>query len=97
MITNTENEILVEDFQGRGEQVSVTKANIIKLGIDVHARQYVVVRQVDHATPQPAQRFTPEEFMKWVAKQQQLGEKVCACHEARDCSVSVGGGRKMVG
>lgn len=82
MITNTENEILVEDFQDRGEQVSVKKANAIKLGIDIHARQYVVVRQIDHATPQPAQRFTPEEFMKWVARQQQLGEKVYACYEA---------------
>jgi transposase len=82
MITNTENEILVEDFQDRGEQVSVKKANAIKLGIDVHARQYVVVRQIDHATPQPVQRFTPEEFPKWVAKQQQLGEKVYACYEA---------------
>ena len=70
------------DSQDRGEQVSITQANTIKLGIDVHLRQYTVVRQVDHATPQPAQRFTPEEFLKWVAKQQQLGEKVYACYEA---------------
>lgn len=70
------------DSQDRGEQVSIKKANAIKLGIDVHARQYVVVRQIDHATPQPAQRFTPEEFLRWAAKQQQLGEKVYACYEA---------------
>ena len=70
------------DSQDQGEQVSITKANVIKLGIDVHAKEYVVVRQIDHATPQPAQRFTPEEFLKWAAKQQQLGEKVYACYEA---------------
>ncbi len=50
------------------EQVSVTKASTIKLGIDVYLRQYMVVRQVDHAAPQPAQRFTPEEFLRWVVK-----------------------------
>lgn len=70
------------DSQDRGEQVSIIKASVIKLGIDVHQRQYVVVRQVDQATPQPAQRFTPEEFFRWVVKQQLLGEKVYACYEA---------------
>ncbi len=42
----------------------------------------MVVRQIDHATPQPAQRFTPEEFLKWVTKQLELAEKVYACYEA---------------
>ena len=42
---------------------TTTKAKSIKLGIDVHADSYRVVRQVDHATPQPAQKFTPEGFL----------------------------------
>lgn len=83
--TNTMNPESIRGSQDRGEQVSITKANTIKLGIDVHQRQYVVVRQVDQATPQPAQRFTPEAFLSWAAKQKQLGEKVYACYEAGFC------------
>jgi len=42
---------------------------LIKLGVDVHWRQHVVVRQIDGASPQPPQRFTPEEFVAWAEKQ----------------------------
>ena len=45
--------------QNRGEPVSVIKATVIKLGLDVHADSIRVVRQFDHATPQPAQKFSP--------------------------------------
>lgn len=58
------------------------KAKCIKLGIDVHADSYRVVRQVDHATPQPAQKFTPRDFLVWVRKQCTLAEKVYTCYEA---------------
>ncbi|EEF61744.1 IS110 family transposase [Pedosphaera parvula] len=58
------------------------KAKSIKLGIDVHADSYRVVRQVDHATPQPAQKFTPQDFLVWVKKQLSLAEKVYTCYEA---------------
>ena len=58
------------------------KAKSIKLGIDVHADSYRVVRQVDHATPQPAQKFTPEAFLLWVEKQLALAEEVHSCYEA---------------
>jgi hypothetical protein len=55
---------------------------LIKLGVDVHWRQYVVVRQIDGASPQPPQRFTPEEFVAWAKKQTQLGDEVHCCYEA---------------
>jgi transposase len=58
------------------------KAKLIKLGIDVHADSYRVVRQVDNATPQPAQKFTPAGFLAWAAKQLQLAEEVHSCYEA---------------
>ena len=58
------------------------KAKCIKLGIDVHADSYRVVRQVDHATPQPAQKFTPKEFLVWVKKQLEQAEEVHTCYEA---------------
>ena len=58
------------------------KAKQIKLGIDVHADSYRVVRQVDHATPQPAQKFTPQGFLLWAKKQLEQAETVCSCYEA---------------
>jgi len=58
------------------------KAKCIKLGIDVHADSYRVVRQLDHATPQPAQKFTPREFLLWAKKQLTQAEVVHSCYEA---------------
>ena len=58
------------------------KAKSIKLGIDVHADSYRVVRQVDHATPQPAQKFSPQAFLEWAKKQLTLAEAVYSCYEA---------------
>jgi len=58
------------------------KARTIKLGVDVHLDRYVVVRIIDGGTPQPPQRFSPQEFPLWVAKQITLAEKVFTCYEA---------------
>lgn len=55
---------------------------LIKLGVDVHLREYVVVRQIDGTAPQPAQRFTPEGFIAWAAKQVQQADVVHCCYEA---------------
>ena len=61
---------------------TTVKAKRIKLGIDVHADSYRVVRQWDHATPQPAQKFSPADFLVWVKKQLGLAEEVHSCYEA---------------
>ncbi|HVU99789.1 MAG TPA: hypothetical protein VHH88_00410, partial [Verrucomicrobiae bacterium] len=37
---------------------------------------------MDHATPQPAQKFTPKEFLAWAKKQLTLAETVHSCYEA---------------
>jgi transposase len=55
---------------------------VIKLGVDVHLDRYVVVRQIDGGAPQPAQRFSPQQFLVWVKKQTELAEKVYCCYEA---------------
>src|SRR5258707_3609166 len=68
--------------QVRAETESTIKAKTIKLGIDVHLDRYVVVRIIDGGIPQPPQRFEPEEFLLWVAKQITLAEKVFTCYEA---------------
>ena len=64
------------------ETQNTYNAKCIKLGIDVHAQSYRVVRQVDHATPQPAQKFTPQAFLLWAKKQLTLAEQVYSCYEA---------------
>jgi transposase len=61
---------------------TTVKAKCIKLGIDVHADSYRVVRQLDHATPQPAQKFTPRDFLVWAKKQLAQAESVHSCYEA---------------
>src|ERR1017187_2761176 len=58
------------------------KAKTIKLGVDVHLDLFVVTRIIDGSTPQPAQRFKPEEFLPWCVKQLTQAEKVFTCYEA---------------
>src|SRR5262249_49589883 len=68
--------------EARAEQAASKKYQTIKLGIDWHAAQYRVVRIIDGAGPEPAQRFVPEAFLAWAQKQVGLAEKVFSCYEA---------------
>ncbi len=61
---------------------NLAKAKTIKLGIDVHADSYRVVRQVDHATPQPAQKFKPQNFLVRARKQPDQAVQIHSCYEA---------------
>jgi transposase len=54
----------------------------MKLGVDVHADSYRVVRQIDSSTPQPAQKMTPEKFLVFAARQLTLAQEVHCCYEA---------------
>lgn len=58
------------------------RAKRLKLGLDVHADHYVVVRQLDETAAQPPQRFTPEQFLVFARKQLALAEQVHSCYEA---------------
>jgi transposase len=58
------------------------KFSKIKLGVDVHADSYVVVRQIDSATPQPAQKMSPAKFLEFADKQLELAQEVHSCYEA---------------
>jgi len=68
--------------QVRGERDASNKYETIKLGLDVHADSIRVVRMIDGATPQPAQKMSPKDFLIWVAKQVPLAQKVHSCYEA---------------
>ena len=54
----------------------------IKLALDVHAGDLMVVRMVDGAKPQPPQKMTTERFLDWAAKQKAQAREVISCYEA---------------
>jgi transposase len=67
------------------EQATNTTAvlpEVIYLGIDLHKATNVVTRTIDHATPQPAQKFTWDKFWAFAQKQTTLAKKVYAVYEA---------------
>jgi transposase len=64
------------------DTAAITRVQSIKLGLDVHADSYVVVRIVEGQAPQPGQRLRPEAFEEFVKKQQNQAHKVYACYEA---------------
>ena len=54
----------------------------IKLGIDVHQKDYVVVAQEGGANPKPAQRFSKASFLCWAAKLKPTTREIYAVYEA---------------
>src|SRR5215208_3819913 len=62
-------------------RVKLSRANI-KIGLDVHARQYVAVTQYDHLLPKAARRLSPGEFMPWVEALLGQGHSVHVVYEA---------------
>jgi transposase len=64
------------------ERALVEAGVIIKLGMDVHARQITVCRQMGDQTPQPPQVFTKERLLIWVGKMVEAGAVVYSCYEA---------------
>ena len=69
-------------LQSSNHTTAIPHAEVIKLGLDVHADSIVVVRIEDGQAPQPAQRLAPEKFLTWAQKQRALAGKVYACYEA---------------
>src|SRR6476469_2696172 len=67
---------------------------VIKIGLDVHARVYVAVAQYDHLLPKAARRFSPGEFVPWVAGLLGAGHTVHVVYEA--CGFGFGLYRELV-
>jgi transposase len=57
----------------------------VKFGLDVHAAQITVCRQVGGLVPQPAQRFGWSECIEWIEAQVKAGAVVYSCYEAGPC------------
>jgi transposase len=75
-----------------GTDLSSSSATI-KLGLDIHQACYVVATQEDHATPKPARRFLPEEFVPWVETLLARGHRVFVVSEA--CGFGFGWCRRL--
>lgn len=54
----------------------------LKIAVDAHAAFYMVAWQMDGANPKPPQKFKPEDFLSWLAKQAKLAKAVFCCYEA---------------
>ena len=67
------------------ERLVETKAETIKLGMDLHARDVVVCVQLDGARPQRAQKMTPPELLTLVRGLLAAGRQVYGCYEAGPC------------
>jgi transposase len=57
----------------------------VKLGLDVHALQVTVCRQMDGRLPQPAQRRTAAAVLELVREHRAQGHRVYTCYEAGPC------------
>jgi transposase len=57
-------------------------AKVILLGLDVHADSITVVRQIDGAMPQPAQKLSWAGLLDLMKRQREGAETVWTCYEA---------------
>ena len=64
------------------QEQTEAKAEVIKLGIDVHQRRHVVVSQTDNETMRSPRGFDPEEFVVWAERLKKKARRVVACYEA---------------
>lgn len=58
---------------------------IVKFGLDVHAQQITVCRQIEGQRPQPAQRMSWAQCERWIAAHVEAGAVVYTCYEAGPC------------
>jgi len=64
------------------QEQTEAKAEVIKLGIDVHQRRHVVVSQTDNETMRSPRGFDPEEFVVWAERLKKKARRIVACYEA---------------
>jgi len=57
----------------------------IQLGMDVHAEQITVCRQLGGSLPQPAQKMSWERLVQWVGELARSGAVIHSCYEAGPC------------
>lgn len=58
------------------------KLDLLKIGIDIHAKEYVLVCQEDNGPLKAPQRFIPDRFKVWILKQKERAARIVCCYEA---------------
>ena len=61
------------------------KPEVIKLGLDLHARQVTACAQWDHSTPKPPQQWEPTKLLAQAEAWVKAGIKIYSCYEAGAC------------
>jgi hypothetical protein len=74
---------------------AVPQYETIKIAIDVHAVLLVAARQLDNATPQPPQKFTHDQLLKFIAKQVALARKKMKSKKMRGIAARYGCGAPL--
>lgn len=71
--------------EANAERAPVEAGVTVKFGLDVHAGQITVCRQVDGQVAQPAQKMSWERCVSWIEAHVQAGGIVHSCYEAGPC------------
>jgi transposase len=67
------------------EQILASKCEVVKLGVDVHARDLMVGIQLDGALPQRGRKMTRAQLVSLVGALRRAGRRVYVCQEAGPC------------
>lgn len=67
------------------EEILASKSEVVKMGVDVHARDLVVSVQLDASQPQRGRTMSREQLLWVVAALVNVGVKVCLCQECGPC------------
>jgi transposase len=73
------------------------KSEVVKLGVDVHARDVVVCVQHDGSLPERAQKMDAEQLIALAAALVRSGRKVHVCQEAGPCGYGLHRRLELVG
>src|SRR3954452_4130886 len=69
--------------------VAKAKPQVIKLGLDLHARQVTECRQLDGSTPKPAQQWEPSKLLDQAEAWVKAGIEVYSGYEAGACGTGI--------
>jgi transposase len=83
--TTDKTELSLERASGKGALTGVGPGVTVKFGLDVHATQITVCRQIEGRLPQPAQTRSWAECLAWIAAHVRAEAVVHTCYEAGPC------------
>lgn len=75
----------LERASGKAAFAGVGPGVTVKFGLDVHATQITVCRQIEGRLPQPAQARSWAQCVAWIAAHVHSGATVHTCYEAGPC------------